>query len=73
MIISALIAASLASQPAPAPKQMAAPAPTAEKKMAGCEKMAKGAGCACCKDMAKNGHGEHGMKDACEKAGEHAH
>jgi hypothetical protein len=59
MIVSTLVAASVAAQPAPAPKPMAAPAPTAEKKMACCEKMAKGEGCACCKDMAKDSHGEH--------------
>lgn len=51
MIVSTLIAASVAAtQPAPAPQPMAAPAPAAEKKMACCEKMAKGEGCACCKD-----------------------
>jgi hypothetical protein len=73
MIVSTLIAASVASQPAPAPKPKATLVPTAEKKMACCEKMAKGEGCACCKDMAENGHGEHGMKDAGERAGKHAH
>jgi hypothetical protein len=42
---------------------MAAPAapPAAEKKMACCEKMAKGEGCSCCKDM--------GKKDEAPKAG----
>ena len=51
MIVSTLIAASVATQPVPAPQPMAAPAPAADKKMACCEKMAKGEGCACCKDM----------------------
>lgn len=58
MIVTTLIAASVAAQPAPAQQKVAAPAPAAEKKMACCEKMAKGEGCACCKDMAKDGHGE---------------
>lgn len=54
MIVSSLIAATItATQPVPAPKPMATPAPAAEKKMACCEKMAKGEGCACCKDMGK--------------------
>ena len=73
MIVSSLIAASVAAQPAPAPQPAAAPAPAAEKKMACCEKMAKGEGCACCKDMGKDGHGEHGMSHDGENAGEHAH
>ena len=60
MIVSSLIAASVAAaQPAPAPQPTAAPAPAAEKKMACCDKMAKGEGCSCCKDMDKS-HGEHG-------------
>ena len=70
MIVSTLIAASVASQPAPAPKSMATPAPVAEKKMACCEKMAKGEGCACCKDMAED---NHGMKTGADKASNHAH
>ena len=64
MIVSTLIAASVATQPAPPPQPTAAPAPAAEKKMACCEKMAKGDGCDCCKGMegkdagaAKDGHG----------------
>ena len=52
MFVSTLIAATIAAtQPAPAPQPTAAPASAAEKKMACCEKMAKGEGCACCKDM----------------------
>lgn len=62
MIVSTLVAATIAAaQPAPPPQPMAAPAPAGEKKMACCEKMAKGEGCGCCKDMAKDGHGERGM------------
>lgn len=57
MIISTLVAAAVAAQPAPAPQPTAAPMPSAEKKMACCEKMAKGDGCACCKGMAKDGDG----------------
>lgn len=61
MIVSSLIAATMtATQPAPAPQPTAAPAPAAEKKMACCEKMAKGEGCECCKGMGKKSHGEHG-------------
>ena len=56
MIVSSLVAAAVAAtQPAPAPQPMAAPAPAAEKKMACCEKMAKGEGCECCKDMKPEG------------------
>ena len=74
MIVSTLIAASVATQPAPTPQEIAAaPAPAAEKKMACCEKMAKGEGCACCKDMAKDGHGEHGMKHGADSADHAAH
>jgi hypothetical protein len=52
MIVSTLIAATVATaQPAPAPQPTAAPAPAAEKKMACCEKMATGEGCECCKGM----------------------
>ena len=69
MIVSTLIAASVAAQPAPAPQSTVAPAPPAETKMACCEKMAKGDGCACCKNMGKKG--EHGMKDGDRSA--HAH
>ena len=55
MILSTLIAASVAAQAAPAPEPSNAPAPAAEKKMACCEKMAKGEGCCCCKNMAEKG------------------
>jgi hypothetical protein len=52
MIASTLIAATVAAaQPAPMPQPAAAPAPAAEKKMACCDKMAKGEACGCCKDM----------------------
>lgn len=73
MIVTTLIAAGVAAQPAPAPQPMAAPAPAAEKKMACCEKMEKGEGCACCKNMVKDGHGERGMNHGGDSAGEHAH
>ena len=49
MIVSTLIAASVAAQPAPAPQPTTAFA--SEKKMACCEKMSKGEGCSCCKGM----------------------
>ena len=72
MIVTTLIAATVAAaEPSPAPQPTAAPAPAAEKKMACCEKMAKGEGCDCCKDMGKDGHGERGAKTS--QAGEHAH
>ena len=53
----------LAASQSPSTTPMAAPAapPAAEKKMACCEKMAKGEGCSCCKDM--------GKKDAAAKDG----
>ena len=65
MIVTSLIAATVAAaEPAPAPQLAAGPAPSTEKKMACCEKMAKGEGCDCCKDMGKKdaapAHGEHG-------------
>jgi hypothetical protein len=71
MIVSTLIAASAAAQPALAPQPKSAPALTAEKSMSCCEKMAKGEGCACCKEMGKNAHGEHGMTHGADGAGEH--
>jgi hypothetical protein len=61
MILSTLIAAAVASQSAPAPQSASAPAPATEKKMACCEKMAKGDGCECCKGMADGGHEGHDM------------
>jgi hypothetical protein len=61
MIVSTLIAASVAAQPTPASQPTASPAPTVEKKMACCEKTAKDEGCCCCKGMAKDSGGEHGM------------
>ena len=51
-MITTLIAATLsAAEPAVPAQPAAAPAPAGEKKMACCEKMAKGEGCDCCKDM----------------------
>lgn len=61
MIVLTLVAAGVAAQPAPAPEPKAAPTPAAEKKMACCDKMAKGEGCACCKGMDKDDHGKHGV------------
>ena len=71
MIVSTLIAATVAAQPAPTPQPSATPAPAAEKKMSCCDKMAKGEGCDCCKGMdhkhkdktAAPAHGEHGGHD----------
>ena len=65
MIVTTLVAATVAAaEPAPARLPAAVPAPAAEKKMACCEKMTKGEGCDCCKDMGKKdaapAHGEHG-------------
>ena len=61
MIVSSVIAATLATQAATAPQPASAPAPAAEKKMACCEKMAKGEGCDCCKGMGKDAHAGHDM------------
>ena len=63
MIVSTLIAVTVAAaEPPAAPKPAAVPA--AEKKMACCEKMKNGEGCDCCKGMkAKTvapADGEHG-------------
>jgi hypothetical protein len=53
MIVTTLIAATVAAaEPAPAAQPAANPVPAADKKMACCDKMAKGEGCSCCKDMA---------------------
>ena len=71
MIVSTLIAASVAAaEPAAAPQPAAAPAPPAEKKMACCDKMKKGDGCSCCTGMGKDGHAEHGGKTG-DAVGEH--
>jgi hypothetical protein len=69
MIVTTLLAATVAAAEPQAPVQpAAAPVQAAEKKMACCEKMAKGEGCDCCKDMdgkskeaapAHDGHGDH--------------
>ncbi len=68
MIISTLIAATVAvAEPAaPAQPAVAPAAPVAEKKMACCENMEKGEGCDCCKGMEgkdgaakQDGHGAH--------------
>lgn len=63
MIVSTLIAVTVAAAEPPAAPTPAA-APAAEKKMACCEKMKNGDGCDCCKDMkaktADPAHGEHG-------------
>jgi hypothetical protein len=60
VILSAMIAASVAAQSAPAPVLKSSPAPAAEKKIACCEMMAMGQPCCCCKDMS----GESLSKDA---------
>lgn len=72
MIISTVIAASLAAQPAPAPDAKDAPAPAAEKAMACCKDMADGKGCCCCKGKAAEGAGEEHAGHGGE-AGGHAH
>ena len=65
MIVTTLIATTVAAAEPMAPVQpVAAQAPAAEKKMACCEKMAKGEGCDCCKDMEK--------KDAAPAGSEHS-
>lgn len=73
MIISTLIAASVAAQPAPTPEAKSAPAPAAEKKMACCEMMAKGEGCCCCKGMSAQSPDKDGAKDGGDGAEGHAH
>jgi hypothetical protein len=51
MIVSTILAAAAATtQPAAAPATAVAAPMDHGKKMACCEKMAKGEGCACCKD-----------------------
>jgi len=68
MIVTTLVAATVAAaEPAVPPQPTAAPAPAAEKKMACCDKMAKGEGCDCCKDMGGK------AKDAPADHGEHKH
>lgn len=68
MIISTLIAASVAAQAAPAPEAKGSTTPSAEKKMACCESMAKGEGCCCRKGMraktADKDVEDHGSDDA---------
>lgn len=61
MILSTLIAASIAAQaapppaPVPVPESKPSPAPATEKKMACCDTLAKGQGCCCCTEMAAEG------------------
>jgi len=70
MIVTTLLAATVAAvQPAAPAKPAAAPAPVADKKMACCEKMKQGEGCDCCKDMdgkpqdPAGAHDDHGGHD----------
>ena len=60
MIVTTLIAASVAAQSAPAPESQPLSPPPAKTKMACCEKMAKGEGCCCCKgkDMDEEAEGK---------------
>ena len=51
MIVATLLAATVATAAPDAAAQPSPTAPATEKKMACCEKMAKGEGCDCCKDM----------------------
>lgn len=71
MIVSTLMAAAVAAQPTPAQEPAAVTVPAAEKKMACCEAMAKGEGCACCKDMGKQGEHPEPMNHG--DAGTHNH
>jgi len=72
MILSTLLATSLAAQPAPAPVPGAQETPAAQKK-ACCENMATGKGCCCCKSKeAKSSDKEHAGHDTGE-TGAHAH
>lgn len=73
MILSTVIALSVAAQSAPAPEAKSSPAPAAEKKMACCEMMAKDKGCCCCKDMAVESSSKQGESQASEDAKGHAH
>ncbi len=73
MILSTIIAASIATQSAPAPESKSSPAPMAEKKMACCEMMAKGQGCCCCNDMATESPTKHGEHQKSHDAEGHAH
>ena len=52
-LIIASIALAASQTPPATPAAAPAAPPAAEKKMACCEKMAKGEGCSCCKDMGK--------------------
>ena len=60
-LIIATLALAASQSPSTTPAVAPAAPPAAEKKMACCEKMAKGEGCSCCKDM--------GKKDEAPKAG----
>lgn len=73
MILSTIIAVSVATQSAPAPVSKSSPAPAAEKKMACCEMMAKGNGCCCCKDMAAESPSNQGANQENDDAKGHAH
>ena len=58
--IIASIALAASQTPTNTPAVAPEPQAAAEKKMACCEKMAKGEGCSCCKDMAKNDAAKEG-------------
>lgn len=73
MIVSTLIAASVATQTAPAQESKVSSEPAAEKKMACCEMMAKGNGCCCCKDEGAESHGKESAGQGSDDASEHAH
>jgi hypothetical protein len=72
MILSTIIAASVATQSAPAPGSNSSPVPAAEKKMVCCEMMAKGNGCCCGKDMAAGSQSKPGGNQESDNAKEHA-
>lgn len=72
MIASTFVAISIAAQRPPAQDAKVAPEPTAEKKMACCEKMAKGEGCCCCKGKDKGQGTEPAVQEG-NASSEHAH
>lgn len=73
MIVSTLLAASLAAQPAAVPAAGAKEAPVAERKMACCENMAKGEACCCCKGKKAEGSDKEHAGHTGGETGGHAH
>lgn len=73
MLLSTIVAVSVAAQSTPAPDGNSSPTPSAEKKMACCEMMAKGKGCCCCKVMDAESPSKDGSNPESDDSKGHVH